>query len=835
MRIRLVVSVARRFLRSRSLGRSTFLVAVTAALLVAVFVTLNAFTLSPRQVTDRDLGRFDSQVDLTNVTRIRPGDAQVVQQVAGAARGGGASEAVVTLASFDVRPDMARPPFTLYTEAPWPADPFPRRYQLREGRWPSRPGEVLVTDALRRVLGPVESFTVFSGNDRLRVVGVARDLFGATPRILAANGTWASLSDATAHNFSTVLATATLHWNGGDQQRMLTSVTAVIAGDLPRATPAAVETELAAAVRTRADELTKPRRSWTDRLPIAYDIPSLALPLLAVLTVFGLNARRLRRSMAIMTSVGMSRTTATAGVAAATTVWTLAATAAGVATGVGLGAVARPVVDRFLPGPISPFPDLLAPAGRLLAVTAVACLVAAFLLHLGHPRPMPAPAAETAPPRQTPKDRQRINGRAVRRVAAALAGIAIIIQIGMLDTVPKAMVLTATLAAAVLLFTPEVVDMAIRLLPITEPRTRLGRQQLHNDRTRAVAAVAVLTAALGAPLGMMTLLATLITTAQEDIVPTVAPHQVVLSGPGGAMQPPAPEVVAAVSTRLTTAAPPVKTGYLTTDKVHVTVKDAGIGAVLVVDTPEQAGRLNNHPLTDAQIQTLHHGGLLVWDDGPTQRPLLTHDLTSDRVTATSPALPANHTTFEPAWTAGVSGLLLASTAQRLNLTITPAAVVFTDISDDQATAAEQAAIDNGLDPLQVGIYQPPEPIKVPPAYYTAVLGLAAIVLTTTMAVARSQVITLRSYLGRLIAIGVSPRWARHVLLIQNGLIILVSTALAALIAVPPVVITAVKLRGFTLSIPWTWLLMITGAFYLATITASILASRRLASKDRLTA
>ncbi|MGW4497454.1 hypothetical protein ACWENR_02390 [Micromonospora sp. NPDC004336] len=809
---------------------------MTAALLVAVFVTLNAFTLSPRQVTDRDLGRFDSQMDLTDVTRIRPGDAQVVQQLAGAARGGGASEAVVTLASFDVRPDMARPPFTLYTEAPWPADPFPRRYQLREGRWPSQPGEVLVTDALRRVLGPVESFTVFSGNDRLRVVGVARDLFGATPRILAANGTWASLSDATARNFSTVLATATVHWNGGDQQRMITSVTAVVAGDLPKASPGAVEKELAAAVRTRAHELTKPRRSWTDRLPIAYDIPSLALPLLTVLTVFGLNARRFRRSMAIMTSVGMNRTTATAGVAAATTVWTLAAAAAGILTGVGLGAVARPVVDRFLPGPISPWPDLLAPAGRLLAVTAVACLVAALLLHLAHPRSVPAPAAGAAPARQAPEDRrQRINGRAVRRVAAVIAGIAIIIQIGMLDTVPKAMVLTATLAAAVLLFTPEVVGTAIRLLPITEPRTRLGRQQLHNDRTRAVAAVAVLTAALGAPLGMMTLLATLITTAQDDVVSTVAPHQVVLSGPGGAMQPPSPEVVTAVSARLTSAAPPVKTGYLTTDKVHVTVKDAGIGAVLIVDTPEQASRLNNHPLTDQQLQTLHRGGLLVWDDGPTQRPLLTHDLASDRVTATSPALPAIRTTFEPAWTAGVSGLLLSATAQRLNLTITPAAVVFTDVSDDQATAAEQAAIDNGLDPLQVGIYQPPEPIKVPPAYYTAVLGLAAIVLATTMAVARSQVITLRSYLGRLIAIGLSPRWARHVLLIQNGLVILVSTALAALIAVPPVIITAVKLRGFTLSIPWTWLLMITAAFYLATITASILASRRLASNDRLTA
>ncbi|WP_124771652.1 hypothetical protein [Micromonospora inaquosa] len=692
-----------------------------------------------------------------------------------------------------------------------------------------------MTDALRRVLGPIESFTVFSGNDRLRVVGVAEDLFGDTPRILAAQGTWASLSEATSRNFSTVLATATLLWNGGVQQHVLTAVAAVVASNVPEASPATVEAQLAAETRTRADELTKLRRPWTDRIPLAYDLPSLALPLLAVLTVFGLNARRFRKSLAILTSVGMSRATATAGVAAATTVWTLAATLAGILAGIGLGAASRPVADHFLAGPISPWPGLVAPAARLLGVTVAACTAAALLLHLAHPRSTGAAAPSRAPSARAGKKRTRVTGAAVRRIAATVLGVAIIVQIGVLDSVEEAMVLTATVAATVLLFTPEVVGIAIRLLPTTDPRSHLGRKQLHNDRARAVAAVAVLTTTLGAPLGLTTLLATLITTAQEDVVATVAPHQVVLSGPGGAMQPPSRDVVTAVSARLADAAPPVKTGYLTTETVHVTVKDAGIGAVLVVETPEQASRLNNGPLSDAQLQTLQRGGLLVWNEGPDQRQLLSHDLTSDRVVATSPPLPAARAAFEPTWTSGVSGLLLATTAQRLNLAISPAAIVFTNVTDDQATSAEQAAIDNGLDPLQVGIYQPPEPITVPPAYYTAVLGLAAIVLATTMAVARSQVITLRSYLGRLIAIGLSPRWARHVLLIQNGLIILTSTVLAALIAVPPVIVAAIKLRGFTLSIPWTWLLVITAAFYIATLAASVASSRRLISKDRLTA
>ena len=174
MSIRLVASVARRFMRSRSLARSTFLVAATAALLVAVFVTLNAFTLSPRQVTDRDLGRFDSQVDLSNVTTIRPGSADVAGEIAAAARASGAWKTARPWSRSACAPDMTQPPFTLYTEALWPAEPFLTATNCGKDGGPSQPGEVAVTDALRRVLGPIESFTVFSGNDRLRVVGVPR-------------------------------------------------------------------------------------------------------------------------------------------------------------------------------------------------------------------------------------------------------------------------------------------------------------------------------------------------------------------------------------------------------------------------------------------------------------------------------------------------------------------------------------------------------------------------------------------------------------------------------------------------------------------------------------
>ncbi|WP_433062784.1 hypothetical protein [Dactylosporangium sp. CS-033363] len=804
--------LAVRFGRSRTLAWTNLIVAVTAAVLIAMYVAMQAFTLSGAQVADRDLGRRSNLLDLSGAGSLKAGETGLADTAYWAAAGAGAADPGLAITSLDVKLDTARPPLTLFYETDWSADPFPGRYILTHGRWPNRPGEVVLTRRAVAAVGDVTSLPVMSGNERLQVVGVATDRYDSLARILAAPGTWAAFKPTTAERFTTLRATATLTWDG-DTDGVLAAVRTALGGD-------DLAVALGQGLRTRANEMAQARRSWVERIPIAYTIPSLALPVLAVLTVFGLNRRRFRRNLRVLTSVGVGRGAASAAMTVATTSWALAGTAAGGVVGVGPGAAVRPLCDLVLAGPISPMADPAVPLLRLLLVAALGCLLGGLVLATTTVR------AERAAPRAARGGRLLTTAR---RWAALLAGLAAVGQIVTLDTVPKAMIFAGTAGLALLLITPELVHLALRLVPTRDPRARLGVRQLAHDRDRAVAGIAVLTAALGAPLCMLTLLATLITSAEADIVPEAPPHQVVLSAAGGRFHPPSPAVVSAVTARVAFDRPPIQLGYLYTDTAVVTVQGGSrLGTVLVVDSPDAVARLNGGALSPAQAALLRDGGILTWEGAATgERALIVHDPRTDAVTATTRPLPAGRIAFEPSWTRSTSGVLLTSTAQGLGLDVRRGGLVYTGATDQQAHAARQAVIDAGLDPYEITIYEPPQPVAVPPAYYSAALGLALVVLLTTMTVARAQVHTLRGYVGRLIAVGVPPRWVRQVLLLQSAVIVATGTVFALNLAVLPVVVAVLRMPALTLSVPWSWLGVVIAAFYAATGLATLLSSRSL--------
>lgn len=202
-------------------------------------------------------------------------------------------------------------------------------------------------------------------------------------------------------------------------------------------------------------------------------------------------------------------------------------------------------------------------------------------------------------------------------------------------------------------------------------------------------------------------------------------------------------------------------------------------------------------------------------------------------TVKTAAVPARLADFEAAWKGSATGVVLTATARRLNLPYSPGALAFTGVPDDRAAQAEAAVIRGGLDPDNVDLYEPPEPVEVPPAYWAAVAALGAVVLATSVTLARTQVATLRSYLGRLIAVGVPPRWTRQVLLVQSALVVVTATALALAFALPPIVVAAARLPDLTLVIPWSWLGITLGAVYLAVAVATLISGRRLRAGDRL--
>lgn len=726
--MRFPFSVARKLMRGRALAWTSTISGVATAVLVALFITLQAFPLSGQQVVEQDIGRYDWKADLSVVVGLTPGNARVVDDITSAARGAGAADAAVSVTSLDIRQAVLDPPVTKYVEADWAAGPFPERFSLTTGRWPAAPGEVVLSGS---AWPDRDTVSVLAGNHGFRVVGTAEDRYSDWEMILAGPGSFAEIG------VDDVTAYATLHWGGrADRDQVVAAVAAVLG--VPPA-------QLAQGITSRQAELDKERRSWVERFPLAYRIPALALPLLAVLTVLGLTRKRSSRDLEVLTSLGISRPRAVAGVGLATAAWTMISTALGVPVGVGLGLFARQVAARWKAEPLPELPGLWSPVARLLLVTAAACLLGCVVL-----RPWRIGSATAS---------------LVRRCAAILTGGVIVFQVATLDSISEAMVLTGTLGLAVLLAAPDLIGTVVGWLPRTGPRLRLGRQRLLHNRSRSVAAVAVLTAVLAAPLALLTLLATEMATQEAKAVPEVAAHQVVLSGVGGFTQPPPRAAVEAVAARVRFTDVPIRLRFA--------------DGALVVDTPEEISRLGDQP-----------------------------------------------------WQGTTRGVLLTSSARARNLPITDGGILFTNVPDAVAVAVRQAVLDARLDHGIVTIHQPPDPPFVPTTFYAAVLGLALVALLTTMAVARSQVGTLRPYLGRLVAIGLPARWARQVLLVESAVVVGVSTLLALIIAVPSVAITAWRIGSLTLDVPWPHLGVLVGAFFLAAATATAVAGRRLRATDR---
>lgn len=830
--LRLLLRLGRRLIRSRSLAASAWLMAAVGATVVAAFVVLSSLTLSGDQVVERDMGRFRFASDLTNLVALTPGNVSLTAEVESAALAAGATGPMVTLTSVAVEPAQADPPHTWYTEADWARDPFPRRYVLLEGRWPERPGEVVLTRTASGALASLgEPLAVLAGHERFAVVGLADDRYGEYHAILAAPGTFAGIGEAALRSFPGLTAGAKLYWEGGERRPVIDAMSTSLARSLSRPRDEVAQL-LEAFTQDRAQAKRAVERPWIDRIPSGYAVPALLLPILASLATFGLGGRRLRRSGDLLVAVGMPPARAALALGLAVTGRLVASLAGGIAVGIVVGLAGRLVIARYQwwAQALSPFPGVIDPVVRLGASAVAASIVGTGLLRfvLAGGRRDRAPAA-----RGTRSDgpKYRRHATNIRHGIAVLAACAAIVQASRLDRTAEAMVLAGTVAVTVLLLVPELVEWVLRALPRTDPRLRLARQHLLHDRLRGSIAVAVLAAALGLPLGYLALLDTMIQTAEEGLGPEVAPGQLLVSELGGA-NPTRSAVLAVVSDRLGPARPPVRLRHLGAEGqgLSVEVQGSGFRFVLALDTADDVGRLLGRPLTPAERSVLVDGGLLAWDGrAGGERVLVRVDGTG--AGSGEVRLPAVAARVHPAWRRSFNGVVLRATAERLGLPVSDGDVLFTGVSDAEAQAARQAVLDAGLDPYYVRIHEALQ-LYVPRALFAAAAGLLLTVLLCSVAVSRAQVVTLRRYLGTLVAIGLTPSWARQVVLLQSAFVAAMATVVALALAIPPVVIAAWRIPDWVLSIPWRVIGLVVAACYLAVLLASILSCRQIRAADR---
>ncbi|MFF9778335.1 hypothetical protein ACF1HJ_32335 [Streptomyces sp. NPDC013978] len=842
-RARLTARLARRLARSRALARSVAIVFVAGLLVMGMFVTLRTLSLSGEQVAQNELGRFGAKVGYGSGVSLPPGDDTFLADLRSRMRDAGASDAEIVLSATDVQLNTTPARNVTALESDWAARPYPERYELLSGTWPSRPGEVAVTEP-DDVRTPVGTTLTVLGDVRLKVVATVDDRAADTTNLLLGPGTWAGLDPALSEGFPVLTAQMDVMWAGDRQQEVVDAFTAAARtwaedGDSPEAAALREDGEnaVAATLVTRDQLEARPQKTWIEKTPAGYTVPSILVPAAAVLLVFGLNGRRFRRTTASLTSVGVSRTTAALAPALAALAWSLAAAACGAVAGVAVGLGARLLISRLRDSPAGPLDDLASPALRLLAVVLVTGLIAGAVLARTRRAEPARPHTDADADRAADRPGAR-RARDARHLLAVAAWCATVVYATWVDSPPQAMILTGILIAAVLLVIPEVFSGVLRLLPEGGPRRRLVRRQLAADRSRACAALAVLTVLFGASLGYVTLLDTLIRTAEKQSYPAVLPGQVLLAGHESDTFPPGEALLRTVDASGTLhGLRRTEPRYLMDDdpgNPRMASRKGDDGTLLAADTPADVERLIGRRLDSAQKAVLRNGGLLVWAhtaDAPTGPSAHTSLVVrqGDKVLGSTAELPEASVEVSPAeWRTGSDGIMLRSTANALDLPIQAhGPIMVTGVPDTDARALQQAVVDAGMDAGAVLIHVDPDDPVPPAALLATAAGLVLLALAAVLAATRSQTRILRRYLARLIAVGIPPRWARQVLLCQHGILIAVSTLLGLLIAVIPTVVLASQISGFVLSVPWWQLGVLAAATYGAALLAAVLSAHKL--------
>ncbi|MET8831337.1 hypothetical protein ABZX40_39950 [Streptomyces sp. NPDC004610] len=817
---------------------------------MAMFIALSTLSLSGAQEADRDLGRFDALASAEMA--LPPGSKTPAPAMAEAAKQAGANESAAFLTALDVQLAVTPARNVTLLEGKWKPNLYPDVYELTAGRWPQHPGEIVVSDPGDVKAAAGQTLTVL-GDVRLRVVGVADNHYTSTSALLAAPGTWSGLDPNLAEGYPSLAAQPYLLWTGGPEQTVMDAVAETLTSysDGSSSQEAMGGPELLPGPPTlRAQLETKAADYWIEKSPAGYAIPAVLVPIGAVLLMFGLVDRRLRRTTETMVSVGLRPATTVAAVSFACVAWCLAAATAGAAAGVATGWALRPLLAYLQDRPAGDVEGMTGAATQLLALVATTGVLTGAGLFLARRTRSEQPHPTNTSPAQQPraKNLRKKSAATVVRDVRQLAALGVwcvctVYTATLLDTPSEGMFLTALITVAVVLTLPEFFGLATRLFTERDARRRLARRQLQADRRRAQAALAVLTVIIGASLGMLALLDTLIRSSENTVQPDVLPGQVLLAHrAGSAFAPPERMLAVLKESKVLEGLPQVELHRLSkesvdeTGPVPSTTRQGNDGGILAVDSPDDVPVLTGRPLTADQRALLNRGGLLVWADrdnappseGQPTRLVVAED---DRVLSETPPLPSKPLELaRTGWRAGTDGILLVDTARRLDLPIAVRGpIMVADADDGQDARVQQILQDHAMDARAAYIHVEPEPPVPDTALYVSALALALLALTTILTALRGQTRALKTYIDSLIALGIPPSWGRHIILWQYALLLGTATLLGLFIAIVPTVALATQISGFQLSIPWGQMSLLLAALALASAlaaTRSTLALRR---------
>lgn len=675
------------------------------------------------------------------------------------------------------------------------------RVRLVTGTWPSRVGEAAVS-ASASEQWPIGSHVSFlSGHLSVQIVGVFENRFARNSReFVVAPGTWSSIGSLSKEDAAALgdPAGRNVRWKGRkNPDSILSAVRAALQantnGPVDAVDPESLFVETRAAIESAGQNLSIPLLGSMVSSPLTGGLIGGLIS--------GLFVSKIRETM---WTIGVSRKNSRRSAFTAILRMSLLASALGIATGVGIGLVGRPILDSISSRELGPVTALT--LGLILLAFPLANLAALGGLFLARARAS----------KNRHVDEEVDLDRTLYRVSLAviLASLGIFFGSGTSDI--STMSLSAILIASSLAIATS--PWLVRLVSRASLGTltfKLGLRRLAtNIRSNSLV---VTTIAILQILGLsLAIFVTSSLDAQNGRESSQVPvGQIVFTSeiddPTSAAK-----LQAEFERELSLGSPIV----VYTAGAGNTRQD---GATRVVPSVEALEEIIGVELSESQVRLLESGGTLL--TGPIEGDTVTYPPDGDFPGVTLQARSLNG--LDPSFQ-NIDGFMLKDQAVEAGFPILLPQLVYTGVSSDQAAKAKQVAIDLGFNPNWIQVFRMPDPWEAPLRTW-AISGLLSLIAGVTVLLwTTSESRRLRPTLASLRSLGIGRRSAMKVVAVSAGVCVLIGIVVAVLASIVAVAICYALARlSVPISLP-IWPMAI-GVVALAVfgLLGSWLATRRL--------
>lgn len=793
----IVATISRGLLRNTRFRRSGTVLAVVACLLTASSVLVDATRLTPEQRVTRDMGSAAATISWG--ATVPPGSAAPVatmEQVTAID-----PEAWLMLRG-DLAEDNGHQVWIL--EGPWAHEPFPERFSLREGRWPTTPGEAVLTGTPDPSDPRMLSF--FSGSARVTVVGRVDDKFSERgSELLVAPGTWASLSPVSAEMYPTVSLSPVMHL--GNEKHIPEAWALIEESTWARTTV----DELSDSTERRSSSLLRTSTPPLQALSVARTWPDLLIPLGAAILLGVFSGRLIRRWRRSLWRLGVPGYKVAVGGSTAVAMIGVTAVLGGVMIGLVGGLAGRTwILPMVLPQPVG---QLVLP-WRLwtwMMLCVVGCVVYTSVIVQRSGRSVTA-------------------ARFMPRIRASWSIVRLSLTVVVLIVALRAMTMPASwerfsgFGLAGVLAAIVISAQLMHHLPsfgssITDTLARRMRRR----RIQALAVMASIFSLVSALLvAAATLFASQSATDQIGYLASVPRGQVLVTSPDPFADIPRP-------VRQATDAAAGQQPVLVRMS-GISLRE-GLDAVWAAATAEDLEHMVG-PLDPGQRQVLETGGVLIHGDETTgKRSVWVDDLKRAPQRRETPVASVS---IPAEWAQYVKGVTLTKTAAESGAFLTSPRLLYSQLTPSQEASLSATPAAHGFDPQFVSTHTPLPPATIPVSQQVVILVMALLCFGVAWAVASSAVRELRRYLASLRAVGLPDGRLRGVVVRFAAIPPLVGIACGVGLALASVCVGMLTVAPgqVVLSVPWSEIAAYTAVTSVSVLTAAAAATRSLRLSDR---